>query len=359
LAGLEPGLLAALGRSAETAGVAAWGAWFSLHVEDSSNPEASRNPAIAARYAVVGDRVELAPRFTLEPGLGYVARFHADGLARLLGVPVGQVPISELLERFEIPRPPATPSTTVAAIYPSAGAVPENLLKFYLHFSAPMTRGRAYRHLRIVDAQGIEVELAFIELEQELWDPAGRRLTLLFDPGRLKAGLKPRREVGRALAGGFDFALEVDADWPDGEGNPLREGYRHAFRVTEADYQQPDPDAWSWTLPRAGTHDPLVLALGEPLDQALLQHSIWVTSGSGEAAGWVEGTIELAAEEREWRFVPHQPWQPTEHELRVDPLLEDLAGNSIARPFEVDLSAPSPGRSEVAGPWRRRFVPGQ
>ena len=31
----------------------------------------------------------------------------------------------------------------------------------------------------------------FLELDEELWSTDGRRFTLLFDPGRIKRGLKP------------------------------------------------------------------------------------------------------------------------------------------------------------------------
>jgi hypothetical protein len=49
-----------------------------------------------------------------------------------------------------------------------------------------MSRGEAYRRVHLLDATGRPINLAFLEIEQELWDPEGRRLTLLFDPGRVK-----------------------------------------------------------------------------------------------------------------------------------------------------------------------------
>ena len=73
--------------------------------------------------------------------------------------------------------------------------------KFYLHFSAPMSRGEAYANIHLLDADGKPVEHAFLELEQELWDPAMKRFTLLIDPGRIKQGLKPRRTPGQFSKG--------------------------------------------------------------------------------------------------------------------------------------------------------------
>ena len=49
--------------------------------------------------------------------------------------------------------------------------------------------------------------------------------------------------------------------------------------------------------------------------------------------------MAVAEGERSWAFVPDRPWGDDDLELRVDPILEDLAGNSIARVFDRDLSA--------------------
>ena len=74
-------------------------------------------------------------------------------------------------------------------VYPSADRLPENQLKFYLHFSAPMSQGDCYRHIKLLDARGKAVDLPFLELDQELWDPTGTRFTLFFDPWRIKRAI--------------------------------------------------------------------------------------------------------------------------------------------------------------------------
>ncbi len=69
-------------------------------------------------------------------------------------------------------------------IYPSAGRLARrNQLKFYIHFSAPMSRGEAYRRIHLLDAEGQVLEAVFLELGEELWDPPMQRFTLLCDPG--------------------------------------------------------------------------------------------------------------------------------------------------------------------------------
>ncbi|NIP93248.1 MAG: hypothetical protein GWO24_07240, partial [Akkermansiaceae bacterium] len=83
------------------------------------------------------------------------------------------------------------PRTTVTHVAPGADVLPFNLLKFYLHFSAPMTRGRAYQHITLRHHDGQPVADPFLELPEELWNPEMTRLTILLDPGRIKRGLLP------------------------------------------------------------------------------------------------------------------------------------------------------------------------
>lgn len=52
---------------------------------------------------------------------------------------------------------------------------------------------------------------------------------------------------------------------------------------------------------------------------------------------FVEGSIQVDRNETRWGFTPQQPWRAGDYSLSVDTTLEDLAGNRINRPFEVDV----------------------
>jgi hypothetical protein len=225
--------------------------------------------------------------------------------------------------------------TVVDRVYPSAAVLPENQLKFYIHFSGPMRRGRAYELVHLVDASGREAEAPFLELGEELWDPGGTRFTLFFDPGRIKRGLLPREEVGPPLEAGERYSLVIDSAWLDAGGAPLKEPFRKEFVVRAPDYDPPDPRAWAIAAPEPGTTAPLVVTFPEPLDHALLLRLLRVRAAGGAA---IEGEAAAGKEEREWRFVPGEAWKPGRHEILVETTLEDLAGNSVGRPFEVDAS---------------------
>ncbi len=68
-------------------------------------------------------------------------------------------------------------------------------------------RCRAARptHIRVRRCdQGRAIVDPFVEIEQELWDASGKRLTVLFDPGQVKRGLRRHNKSGPAADGRAD-----------------------------------------------------------------------------------------------------------------------------------------------------------
>jgi hypothetical protein len=61
---------------------------------------------------------------------------------------------------------------------------------------------------------------------------------------------------------------------------------------------------------------------------------IEVLDGRGQK---VVGEIAVDRQEQRWQFTPANPWRPGVYRLRVDTALEDLAGNKVDRPFDVDV----------------------
>lgn len=266
-----------------------------------------------------GDTV-FEPRFPLRPEVPYRAVFRG--------------PAGETSTILTLARKTDGPPARVEAVYPSTDLWPENQLKLYLHFSAPMSRGEAYRRVQLLDADGKVVEAPFLELEQELWDPDGKRLTILFDPGRVKRDLLPNREAGSPLVEGRTYTLLVDAGWPDADARPLASGYRKPIRVGPPDHEPVDPRKWRIRTPAPGSREALEIELGEPLDHALLARVVHVADRAGRE---LDGSVEIDRHETLWRFSPRDAWQAGDYWLRVERVLEDLAGNMVGRRFEVDV----------------------
>jgi len=301
-----------------------WIALFAVRVNGGKPDETT--PALLGSYRIEKGTIRFEPRFPLAVGVRYRAVFDPARLPGGAGKPI--------TAEFHQPKPAGKATAVVEHVYPTRDKLPENLLKFYIHFSAPMSKGGSYRHVQLLEANGKPVEYPFLELDEELWDPDCKRFTLYLDPGRIKRGLKPREEVGPVLEEGKSYMLVIDKQWTDADGNPLRETFRKKFTVGPPDEEAIDPKSWKLTSSAAGSKSPLVVRFLKPLDHALAQRLIWVTDAAGTR---VRGEAAVSQEETCWRFTPEKAWPAGELYLVADKALEDLAGNNIGRPFEVDV----------------------
>lgn len=304
-----------------------WQQLLSVYAGQGSITADLNVPPMLGEYRVIKDIVRFEPRFPLQRGVTYRAVVRVRGLS-------DDAQGALLSSTFSLPLEKREPSTRVAVVYPTADVLPENLLKFYVHFSAPMSRGHIYEHIQLLDDAGNAVELPFLEIDEELWNPAMTQLTLFIDPGRIKRGVKPLEDIGPSLEAGKSFTFVIDSSWRDAEGSPLVAKFEKTFRVTVPDRTPPDPARWKLNAPQAGGRTPLLVEFPEPMDFALAQRLMTVTDAAGHR---IEGEVALAEQERQWRFQPGANWQAGKYLLVVQTTIEDLAGNNIGKPFEVDL----------------------
>ena len=279
----------------------------------------------AGHFAIDEDSICFIPRFPFLNGMSYSLVVHS-GLA---GERAGE------LEVWSIQRPSraGAPTTGVVAIYPTAEEVPVNQLKFYMHFSSPMSEGWAARAVHVRRADNSE-PLDDVFLTMELWDPKRRRLTLLLDPGRIKRGLVPHEEARYPLTEGVPVVVIIDAEFRDAAGQPLRTGMERRYKVEPAVRVRVNPADWRFHYPAAGTLSPLTVEFDRSLDHALLESSLWVNNAAGAP---MAGRGSIGPGERSWRFEPQSPWEEGRYAVVADPRLEDLAGNSLIRTFDRDL----------------------
>lgn len=294
-----------------------WAAVFPIYVSGNES-----QPMLGT-YTLEGDTLTFRPRFPLAPGIAYHALLRSKSTV--------------IAEASFDPPPAPPPSTRVTAIYPSADQLPANTLRLYIHFSAPMSRGEAWQHIHLRTEAGEEARLAFLEIDQELWDAELQRLTVLFDPGRIKRGLVPARELGAPLQAGVRYRLSIDKDWHDARGVPLAEGFEKTFTGVAAERTQPAPQLWRITAPRAGTLEPLVITFPRPMDRALLERMIQVEG--------VAGSVAISKNETEFRFTPLAAWKRGRYRIWTLNTIEDIAGNTPGRAFDTELAknAPSTG----------------
>jgi hypothetical protein len=311
--------------------VADWRAVLRVVVDGGTAEEIAARPPLAGSFTAADGAIRFEPQFPLTPGLGYRVTF--DGSK----VPGGDPQAKPVTGTVSIPKPPPGPPPAIAAIYPSADRLPENTLRLYLQFSAPMARGNVYRHLKLIRDDGTEVFSPFLELDEELWAADGTRLTVFFHPGRVKKGLQPREELGPILEEGHTYTLVIDRKWENDQGQPLPAEVRKTFTAGPEDERPVDPQQWTMIPPRANADTPLILRLAKPLDHALLGRMIWVTDAAGKR---VDGVVTVGGGERVVTFAPARPWARGDYKLVVDTRLEDVCGNRVGEPFEVDVFRP-------------------
>jgi hypothetical protein len=298
----------------------AWHALFRVSVAGSE-------PApIVGRYTVTPQAVRFEPRFPFDAGRSYAVRFDPTRLpAPRAGTVVEQT--------VALPARALSPTTVVTAIHPAAGAWPENMLRFYIHFSAPMSATTSFDYVHLIDESGEEVTETFLALDTDLWNSDYTRCTVFFDPGRVKKGVGPNLKLGRAIRAGRRYALVVDSAWPDANRQPLKAGYRHEFRGGAAIERAIAIGDWRISAPAAGSRDPVTVTFPWALDRALLARAVGITVPAGRA---VEGDTAPGAGETIWTFRPRLPWQPGDYRVTVLTLLEDPSGNRVGRAFEIE-----------------------
>jgi hypothetical protein len=284
-------------------------------------------PAVAGTYAITDRGVRFTPAFPLEAGRLYDVRVNLTGLRS--GLP------AELRTSLGLPALPApTAQTRVLGVSPAGATVPENLLRIYVWFSAPMAREDGRPHVALFDELSGEVKDAFLPIDGAFWNDERTRYTLFFDPGRVKDDILPNRHMGRPLVAGRRYRLAIAPAWRDARGAPLVAAFEHRFQAVAAAKAGLDIGSWQVAAPRAGSRDPLIVTFPAALDRALALRTIGVETAGGAA---VDGDTSLDPGDTRWQLVPHAPWTAGAHRVVALDALEDPAGNRLGRAFEVTI----------------------
>ncbi len=263
---------------------------------------------------------------------------------------------ADFTARWTVPDLTRAPTTRVEGVFPSGTqgetvVVPSNLLRLYVHFSAPMSAHAVLPHIELLDDSGTAVPVAFVGIPGGLWDPERVRLTLLVHPGRVKRGVGPNQAMGPVLEEGRRYRLRIASQALDADGLPLVEAFEHEMLVGPPDLQPPDPQQWQLDLPK-DPQDALRIRLLEPADRALLERLPWI---EGPDSRPVSVDSSASVDGLSLTLKPHQDWAPGRHVLVIPPELEDPSGNRPGRRFEeAGQDARGPGE-EIRVVFEIRF----
>lgn len=271
--------------------------------------------AIQGTSTFVGDYLEFTPSFPFERGLKYVVKTR----------PVNNV-TDYSFQSFVIEEKQTPEQAKVLSIYPSAGELPENLLRFYIYFNTPMKKGQSLSHIQLSDSEGVIDSRAFMEFKYELWSSDWKRLTILFDPGRIKRGVSTNLELGPALIEGKSYEFLISGSWQDVYGNELINNFTKRFVVEKAYREKINISDWDVQEPSANSYDTLFVHCHRVMDHALIQSMIQIEV---EEKNLITGHWEILEQEETIQFIPENKWQKGNYQIVFDSRLEDVAGNNL------------------------------
>jgi hypothetical protein len=280
---------------------------------------------MAGNYAIENGHIRFTPRFPLRAGVPYQVSFDRDCLFDAPDADCRAGPGTDA--RFTIGADVLAPAARVAMIEPRAQALPANLLRFYIHFTAPMAQiENIYDQVSLVRSDGSVVDSPFLNLSWNLWDDGQKRLTVLLDPGRIKRGVGPNLQAGPPLVEGETYTLRIGSGLRDALGRPLAATIDKTFTVVAPVRERLDPLGWTIAAPPSGSREPLRVVSPERLDSGNFARSIAIIGPDGlrviGAAAFVPDTLE-------WRFIPKAAWLPGRYRIVVRGDIEDVSGNSV------------------------------
>ena len=262
------------------------------------------------------------PRFSFRPGIQYSVELSDCGERS-----IHNFRLSALKK--------AKPNTFVTGVYPSSYELPVNQLKLYVLFSDSMKEGIAFDHIKLFTADGKPEPDAFIQMGEELWDKERKRLTLFFDPGRIKKGVGPNELLGLPLRTGESYRLVISKEMLNAEAITLTNSFVKEFKVVVADRTKPAISKWEIEAPPAHSKEHFTIQFGESMDYALLKRLIKIVGPYGTK---IKGIVTIGSDEASWHFTPGSPWKQEKYEVKINTWLEDLAGNNLTRLFDLDLT---------------------
>lgn len=290
---------------------------FLLYILGDEKEIRTDQSAISGEYRAENGKLVFRPAFPFLKDKTYRAVFRLD---------------EDLIERDFLIRNTYRPKAEVDEIYPSADELPLNVLKFYIQFTDSMSRGFAYDNIHFVSDDGDTLQDVYLELEEELWSPDMKRFTLLLDPGRIKRGLKSLEDLGYVFEHNSRYSLVVNKNWHDAHDKPMTNGFEKRFK-TSGLYENYRGSLSLSNIPNAGTTDPVSLKSAFPNDYALLLSAVHIVDKVGNE---VEGKIEIKKNETLWKFYPQEPWTDENYLVKVESIIEDVTGNNMTNPFDVD-----------------------
>lgn len=286
-----------------------------VYLLDSSKHEQTKTEIVGSFVAKTNSMIFI-PRFPFLQGKTYIIK------------------TNDYQKEFFVPKSVKS-KPEVTEIYPTKNTIPENILRMYIQFSNPMKTTGTLKNIKLYDSKGAEVKGAIFNNVYELWNESQTQLTIIFDPSRVKTGLKINKNMGRALQAGENYKIVV-SNLEDIYGQRLMNSYTKHFYVTEEDTQSPNHELWKLTPPKANTDESLNIYFKESIDIMSLQNRLFVFTSHNDR---IDGKIEFNNNEKSWKFIPNQNWIKGDYTLKINSRLSDPSGNNLNGLFDHKIGS--------------------
>ena len=299
-----------------------WTAFYRINV-------AGQSRSMLGNYRVEDTRIAFRPRFLPDPSIRYNVNFNFNALYEVLALSARLPEDSVFSDWIDYPSFEESKSE-ITGMYPSINVLPENALRMYLYFSAPMGFDNPFDHIQLVDQEGALIKNAFAELPEGLWNADRTRLTLLFHPGRIKQGVGPNLSEGPVLEEGKLFELRVSKEWRAGDGTELAGDFKKSFFVTSA--QRSKLRKKDWTIEAICKDECIVrLSTGGIPDLEMVDNMVAIQNEKGEPVEFVcypeaSGTFLIRSDLFQ---------KDASLTMMVNPKMEDISGNTFLNAFDA------------------------
>ncbi len=296
-----------------------WSSLFNLKTK-------STNPPVLGTYSIQNDQIVFTPRFLPDPSVTYFVNFSYEALNQLLGKITGQGTFTETVQFAS----PEASNPRVIRISPEISEIPMNVLRIYIHFSAPMSFQNPYDFIAIENDAGELLTEPFVIVPEGLWNIDRTRLTLLFHPGRIKRGVGPNMTHGNILEIGKSYSLKIHNSWKGSNGKELEKTFEKTFIVSNSLNEVIQYDQWKLNATK-GEMDQLLVKTLHPLDQPLSTRMLFIRTSAGQL---IPSRVEFKNATELIIYWSNRP--ETDFELLIDPRLEDVCGNTPLNTFDYE-----------------------
>jgi hypothetical protein len=197
----------------------------------------------------------------------------------------------------------------VTSFEPSAPVLPANTLRFYFTFDRPARSEVHQQDIQLLDSGDRPLVDVFMDFGQELWSPDGKRLTVLFDPGKVKRGVEAPGSQLTPLTAGQTYTIAL--------GN-----FRNVFRVGQPVRTRVDPRLWAVTSNSRNVS----VRFDRVMDAALVEDQLGIEDESRRPVPCVVRVID-GGNAATCKFA--RPLKKGRYVMTVGERIEDVAGNRM------------------------------